>query len=264
MACLHNNAVLKGRGITTLVGDEKNKNKNPVAERAVQEVEQEILRIQPEKGPVTNVTLALATAATNSRIRRDGLSSRELWTQRDQLTGAQFPFKDEDVIDHQSRARHKNHDVSAKCKARGRGPNDPSGIKVGSLVYLVAEVSKLQARDKYMITSVTGNSCTIRKFTRTQFRKRQYTVPIKSVFPIVGKESLSDQYRSDSDSSSSDSEEEGRVDDEIDDEVPEDADENEGEEDVAVDVVADGNNARPRRNVKAPGWHDDYEMGSFE
>ena len=81
------------------------------------------------------MTLAVATAAINYRVRRDGLSVRELWTQRDQLTGAQLPFNVTDVIASQSQARHKNHDDSAQCKARGRKCNDPHGIKAGSLVY---------------------------------------------------------------------------------------------------------------------------------
>lgn len=79
LASLRDDPVLKQHGVTVLPGDEKNKNKNPVAERAVQEMEMELLRIQPEKGPVSKVTLALATANTNSRVRHDGLSARELW-----------------------------------------------------------------------------------------------------------------------------------------------------------------------------------------
>ena len=70
----------------------KNPNKNPVAERAIEELGLELLNLSPEGGPVSDVTLALATANTNSRIRRDGLSVREVWTQRDQLTGEQLPI----------------------------------------------------------------------------------------------------------------------------------------------------------------------------
>ncbi len=188
LACLRGDSVLKANGITLDVGREKNRNKNPVAERAVQELEQELLKIQPEKGPVSLVTLALATAATNARIRRDGLSSRELWTQRDQITGQQFPVDDQVVILNQSKSRHDNHIPSAMSKyhpSRSRSHNASSNIQVGGLVYLIADRSKLQAREKYLVTSIEKDHCTVRKFTRQQFRKKEYHVPLRDVYPIV-------------------------------------------------------------------------------
>ena len=45
LVCLRDDVVLKGKGISVTTSDEKNVNKNPVAERAVQEIEQEILRV---------------------------------------------------------------------------------------------------------------------------------------------------------------------------------------------------------------------------
>ena len=86
--------ILLSHGITSEIGRVKNPNKNPVAERAIEELGLELLNLSPKGGPVSDVTLALATANTNSRIRRDGLSAREVWTQRDQLTGEQLPIVD--------------------------------------------------------------------------------------------------------------------------------------------------------------------------
>ena len=185
LACLRNDAILKGKGISITPGDEKNKNKNPVAERAVQELEQEILRVQPEKGPVSTVTLAVATANTNSRVRRDGLSARELWTQRDQLTGSQLPFDDEVVKISQAASRARNHPSSAKSKARGRDRNSPH-VSLGDLVYLVSDRSKNQAREKYLVTALSGNTCTVRKFSRLHFRRKKYSVPLTGVYLITG------------------------------------------------------------------------------
>ena len=80
---LASDPILLSHGITLEIGRVKNPNKNPVAERAIEELGLELLNLSPEGGPVSDVTLALATANTNSRIRRDGLSAREVWTQRD-------------------------------------------------------------------------------------------------------------------------------------------------------------------------------------
>ena len=166
LACLRNDAILKGKGISINPGDEKNfKNLN--------------------KGPLSSVTLAVATANTNSRVRRDGLSARELWTQRDQLTGSQLPFDDEVVKVSQAASRARNHPPSAKSKARGRDRNSPH-ISLGDLVYLVSDRSKNQAREKYMVTALSGNTCKVRKFSRLHFRRKQYSVPLTGVYLITG------------------------------------------------------------------------------
>ena len=57
----------------------KNVNKNPVAEKAIAELESEILRQDPTGDTLTAVTLSLAIARLNSRIRFSGLSSQELF-----------------------------------------------------------------------------------------------------------------------------------------------------------------------------------------
>ena len=69
---------LQRLGIRLEVGRVKNPNKNPVAEKAVLEVEDELLRQEPCGGPVSPLILAIATAQFNSRIRGRGLSAREI------------------------------------------------------------------------------------------------------------------------------------------------------------------------------------------
>ena len=83
MSC---NDSLKHLNVTIEVGRVKNKNKNPVAEKAVRELDEELIHQEPGGRPVSEVGLAIATARLNSRLRFSGLSSRELWTQRNQFT----------------------------------------------------------------------------------------------------------------------------------------------------------------------------------
>ena len=260
LACLRNDQVLKKHGIVLDMGREKNPNKNPVAERAVQELEQELLKCQPEKGPVSQTILALATAQLNSRIRRDGLSARELWTQRDQFTGKQFPVDDEILIQHQHEARTKNHASSALSKLRSHSNKPPSNITVGALVYLINERSKLQARDKYLVVSINKDNCSLRKFTRQQFRKKEYIVPLNSVYPIVSHSFITPPP----DTSESESD---------DDSIAENVDTHELETIDAAEVAEEGEQEevvgepnvepvvrQPRRTIKPPAWHADYVM----
>ncbi|PFX31306.1 hypothetical protein AWC38_SpisGene3850 [Stylophora pistillata] len=95
---LSNNDGLKHLNVWLDIGRIKNKNKNPVAERAVQELEDELLKQVPGGGPIDQVSLAIAVARLNTRLRRQGLSSRELWTQRSQFTGNQLPVADYNTI----------------------------------------------------------------------------------------------------------------------------------------------------------------------
>ena len=94
--CNHDS--LKHLNVTIEVGRVKNKNKNPVAEKAVRELEEELIRQEPGGKPVSEVGLSLATARLNSRLRLTGLSSRELWTQRNQFTHEQLPLSDYQLI----------------------------------------------------------------------------------------------------------------------------------------------------------------------
>lgn len=89
---LKNTNALQHLGVSIEVWRVKNINKNPVAEKAVLELEEELLRQEPGGGPVSKLGLATATARLNSRLCRQGLSFRELWTQCNQFTNEQIPL----------------------------------------------------------------------------------------------------------------------------------------------------------------------------
>ena len=108
---------LKHHRITLDLGHPKNRNKNPVTERAVQEFENELRRHDPLGAPLPLLTLAVATANLNARIRSRGLSSREMWTQRDQFSNNQIPRHDQSITVTQHEQRITNHTHSEKAKA---------------------------------------------------------------------------------------------------------------------------------------------------
>ena len=120
---LVNDQFLQHHRIVLELGNPKNLNKNPVAEKAVQELEIELLRQNPLGGAVSEVTLAVATANLNSRIRSRGLSSREMWSQRDQFSNRQLLMSDEDLIT-------KQHDQTYQSSSQDEiqspiGPTSP-------------------------------------------------------------------------------------------------------------------------------------------
>ena len=126
--------------------------------------------------------MALATANVNSRIHQGGLSSREIWTRRDQVTGSQLPFVDTDLI----QAQHETHLYNYEPSARSKTPKfllpDTPPVQVGDLVYLIHEKDKTRTRDKYMIAPFSGHSC------HDQFRSKLYEVPITHCIPLSGRQ----------------------------------------------------------------------------
>ena len=111
-----NNDSLNHLNVTIDVGRVKNKKKNPVTEKAVRELEKELIRQEPGGRPVSAVGLALSTARLNSRLRLPGLSPRELWTQRNQFTHEQLPLSDYDLILGKHEQRSTNHASSEMSK----------------------------------------------------------------------------------------------------------------------------------------------------
>ena len=181
---LTDDQLLKHHRITIDLGHAKNQNKNPVAERAVQELENELLRHDPLGGPVSLLTLAVVTANLNTRIRSRGLSSREMWTQRDQFSNHQIPLHDQDIIVQQNEQRIANHTHSEKAKAPISRRRPTNHIIVGDLVYLFSDRNKTRARDRYLVVEVTGTFCNIRKFVGSQLRSTSYRVKTSDCYRV--------------------------------------------------------------------------------
>lgn len=181
---LANDKVLASQRISLELGRRKNTNKNPVAERGVQELELELLRQDPTKGPVSPLTLSVATATVNTRIRSRGLSSREMWCQRDQFSNAQLPLTDRELILQQHEARKQNHPHSETSKAPGKKPAYSPDIDVGDLVYLHSDRNKSYARDRYLVVSAESNWLNIKKFHGRQLRNTSYRVKRQECFKV--------------------------------------------------------------------------------
>ena len=204
-------SMLKDLGINIEIGRTKNANKNPVAEKAVREIEDEMLRFDPTGGPVTALSLSVIIARLNSRIRNQGLSSSELFMQRDQFTHEQIPVNDREVISKQHSLRSSNHPYSEMSKAKvSETPPTPS-IKVGDLVMLRSELSKSCARFRYLVVSLDGEWCNIRKFTGNQLRSNSYRVKLKECILVPNQLKCEPRLSYESDSEAESESNEGLV-----------------------------------------------------
>jgi len=175
---------LLDRHIVIELGRTKNVNKNPVAERAVQEVQAEILRSTSQNGPITASTLNDALNNLNSRIRTDGLSAREIFYQRDQYTNAQIPIDDMNIIQSKHSRAVNNNFASEISKSGGRGPRINISVVVGDLVYLISDRDKNSPRNRYLVVSVEGEWCGIRKFIGNTLKSNSYRVKMAEVYKV--------------------------------------------------------------------------------
>ena len=153
---LGDDSTLKKFRITLDKGRVTNPNKNPVAEKAILEIEEELLKQEPGGGPLTPLSHAIAIARLKTRIRNTGVSSREFWTQRNQYTHERIPISGQDILMKKHHIRSENHAPSEISKHKSGKFHKPSRVCVGDLVYLISGKDKLRARNRYLVTSIDG------------------------------------------------------------------------------------------------------------
>ena len=182
---LKGDSVLLSHGIQLDLGRVKNVNKNPVAEKSNQELQRELLRIDPSGAAVTQSTLRSALKNLNTRIRNRGLSSQEMLFCRDHVTGVQLSFVDDRLSRQQEAIRQRNHAHSSRSKAKGASPAEPAAVTVGDLVFIKSEGNKNKSRDMYLVVDVVDGMSSLQKLNGTKFLTKRYEVPLVDIFPAV-------------------------------------------------------------------------------
>ena len=178
------NSILKAQNINLELGRVMNKDKNPVAEKAIRELGREILLLSPDGVQVSSTILACSVANLNSRVRASGLSAHETFTQRDQNTGEQLPIDDQVLIISQHKRRVDNHQHSERSKAGNKPPHPVADLSIGSLVYRYDDGSKVKARPKYIVIARDGKIIYLKRFASKQLSKEVYEAKVDEVYKI--------------------------------------------------------------------------------
>ena len=182
---LQNDSELKRLGIEIDLGNEKNPNKNPVADKAIQELELEILKLNKTPSSISASSLVQAVCNLNARIRHNGLSAKEMFLGRDQVDGSRLCFTDNFLSMSQNQNRVSNHLPSATSKARGGMVAKQTDVSAGSLVYIKHEGDKFNPRESYIVVQRNKDSAIVQKMDKGKFRSRQYVVPLSHIFPCI-------------------------------------------------------------------------------
>lgn len=111
-------------------------------------------------------------------MNNQGLSSREVWTQRDQFNHDQLPLSDEQYIDQQYKNRLRNHRFEPSSLGHA------NKFIEGDLVYLYSDKDKSHSRPRYLVSSVDNEWCFLRKFVGKQLRQNAYKVHRDDCFKL--------------------------------------------------------------------------------
>ena len=178
---LKDDKILAEHDIFLEIGHEKNVNKNSVAEKGIQELEHELLRISPTSQSLNEISLAKATHSLNSRIRYTHKSARELLLKRDQFTGHALDINDKDISDLQFSRR--SCDNKRKISSKSPNDNEPHYI-AGDIVFVISDKDKHKNRDAYVVIGVEDNMVEIVKATNRS-RGTRYKVKTENVYKAI-------------------------------------------------------------------------------
>ena len=185
LASLKADRSLEPLGIFLDVGQPKNVNKNATADKAIRELREQLVRLSPRGGAVSEATLARATGFLNSVIRHTGRSAKELWLSRDQLSGSNIVLDDQDISKTQFANRQSSHLSSSKYSSRNGKPVSIPSLQIGDMVYVKSDRSKSKARDSFVVTHLdaTKQMAKIQKFPMAHFKHHPIDVQYQNLYP---------------------------------------------------------------------------------
>ena len=161
----------------------KNKDSNPVAEKAVKEFRLQKLKFKPEGGAISESERALVTASLNRKIRNRGVSSKEILINRDQNTLLNLNLDNDVLANEQLSLRKLNHPQSEKSKVKKGMPASYAAVWPGALVFLKKDISKLRGCELYIVVKIDeidSDWCWIKK-TVKQLRAENYKVKTNEI-----------------------------------------------------------------------------------
>ena len=144
-------------GITMILGEDFNKNKNCHVDKSIQELENELRKLDPTEKKISPTQLAQATMRVNSLIRHHGYSSSDITFRRDENTNKVLTTPDELFIDTSHQARLKNQ------KEIQKSPKVINTSKTGDIIMLKSNSSKHSIRSPFLVTSQEGEILNIKK-----------------------------------------------------------------------------------------------------
>ena len=179
---LKHDKILEEHGIALEIGDEKNLNKNSVAEKGIQELEEELVKLAPEGQPINELILAKATHNLNSRIRHTRRSAQELLMKRDQFTGESLEVRDREISDKQHNMRRKKNEEKISDPKKTKQKTE---YRKGDVVFVISDRHKHKERETYMVVNVENDLIEVVKSKRGKTSGTKYKVKAENLYKAL-------------------------------------------------------------------------------
>ena len=179
---LKEDAVLLEYGIQLEIGHEKNINKNGVAEKSIQELEAELVKISPGDQPVTEIELIKATHLLNNRIRHTHRSVKELLVKRNQDIGESLEFNNKEIAQSQEERREKDNALKTEKETKA---NIVTKYELGDLVFVISDKKKHTERDAYVVTKVGEKEVNVVKAKSGKTAGKTYVVKKDNIYKAL-------------------------------------------------------------------------------
>ena len=165
-----NPSSLTDLNITLIPGDDENKNANCSVDKAICELESELIKLSPAGGKINPSILAQATMLLNTKIRNRGYTAAELHFSRDSHDSSNLTLDDSQLSETQKQLRKQNHAYLSKSRAPKGQPQISPTVEQGDIVFLKSRGSKHLARDPHIVTDTHESG-------KVSLRKALHTSP---------------------------------------------------------------------------------------
>lgn len=185
---LKNDPSLQKLSIKIETTDPSNKNSIATVDKAIRELENEIVRIAPHSTSINQTILALSLQALNSKIRNRGLSAHEIMFSRENQTNDNLNLSDKKLLNLQKDIKDKNNENSAKHISQNQ--KNKELFYVGDIISIDSEKNKNNIRDGYMVTATNKETLQINKLIRfhgenTKVQSKPRIIQSKDAFKVV-------------------------------------------------------------------------------
>ena len=154
---------LESNGIDIVLGEQGNPNSNCSVDSIIKDLEAELRRLNPGGGKLDSGTLSLAVTTLNNKVRQQGFSSSQIHFSRDSHTGTNIPLQDERLREAKMENKARANPQTARSKAPQGKEHVQSTPLPGQFVYLKSDLSKHEARDPLLVTSVEKEKVVVQK-----------------------------------------------------------------------------------------------------
>lgn len=176
---------LKSLNVHIELANDFSKNAVATVDKGIQELQQELKRIQPFEKPISKAELSMAIMQLNNRLRRNGqISAREILFSRDYNKHTNLNLDDKALAASQLSSRNEANQQHNKNQKIIK----PENIIEGDTVMLKQNPQKHRIRDTFMVKSTADDKITMQKIIIPQnnkpakCRSKQYLVPKTKVF----------------------------------------------------------------------------------